>query len=258
MKNITHHSAKPWHYNKESGHYDQINEKNSIQINQTIEQILKKYKIETTLDLTCGTGSQVFWLAKRGFHAIGYDINAKMLSIAKSKAKKEKLNIKFRKGDMRITKAGHFDAVLTIFNAIGHLTKRDFEKAMRNIHANLNPDGLYIFDIFNLNFLLKDDTITKLTIDIQKRMGNKTIREIQYSTINKNGILASYDIYHKQIGDGKPKIDQAFQILQVYNAKQLKEILHRNGFKVLKQCNIDGSTFNDKKSERILVIAKKQ
>src|SRR3990167_2487065 len=149
MKHAAHKSAKPSHYDKESKHYDSFTEENSKKINRTIEKALKQHKVKSVLDLTCGTGSQVFWLAKRGFKAAGYDINSKMLTIARSKTKKEKLDIKFQKGDMRTTKVGKFDAVITIFNAIGHLTKKDFEKAIRNIHANLNDKGIYIFDIFN-------------------------------------------------------------------------------------------------------------
>ncbi len=133
-----------------------------------------------------------------------------MLNIAKNKAKKEKLNIKFIQGDMRTTKVGKFDAVITIFNAVGHLTKHDFESAMQNIHANLNDGGRYIFDIFNLSYLLKDDNITKLTIDWQTKSENTTAREIQYSTISYDGVLASYDIYHEQRGSNKPKIANAF------------------------------------------------
>lgn len=257
MKNISHYSAKPSHYNKEAKHYDKFNEKNSVLINRTIEKILKKYKVKTVLDQTCGTGSQVFWLTKCGYSVVGSDINSKMLAIAKAKAKKEKLNIKFIKGDMRTTKSGKFDAVLTIFNAVGHLTKYDFEKAMRNIHANLNDGGLYLFDIFNLSYLLKDNNITKLTIDWQKKSANNTVREIQYSTISNDGILASYDIYHQQIGSKKPKISTAFQTLQVYSVKQLKEMMKRNGFKVVLQCNPDGSRFSNIKSERVLITCKK-
>lgn len=257
MKSLSHKSAKPSHYNKEAKYYDKFNEKNSFQINQVIEKILKKYKTKTVCDLTCGTGSQVFWLAQRGYEVVGSDINLKMLTIAKNKAKKEKLYVKFIQGDMRTAKAGKFDAVLTIFNAIGHLTKPDFEKAMRNIHENLNDNGLYVFDIFNLNYLLKDNNITKLTIDWQKKSGNNAVREIQYSTISNDGILASYDIYHEQIGSNKPKISNAFQTLQVYSAKQLKMMLQKNGFKVLKQCNINGSKFSDSKSDRILTVCKK-
>ncbi|MES2142594.1 MAG: class I SAM-dependent methyltransferase [Pseudomonadota bacterium] len=258
MKNLPHHSAKPSHYNKEVKYYDNFNEKNSILINQTIEKILKKYKVKTVFDLTCGTGSQVFWLDKRGYEIVGADFNLKMLKIAKSKAKKGKLNIKFIPGDMRTTKAGKFDAVITIANAVGHLTKHDFKRTMQNIRKNLNDSGLYIFDIFNLSYLLKDNNITKLTIDWQKKSENTTAREIQYSTISCDGILASYDIYHEQIGSNKTKISKAFQTLQVYSAKQLKEMLQKNGFKVLQQCNIDGSRFSEGKSDRILTIARKQ
>ena len=91
MKILSHQSAKPSHYNKEAESYDAFNEARSALINSTIEKILKNYNVKTVLDLTCGTGSQVFWLAQRGFTVIGSDINAKMLKIAKDKAKQEKL-----------------------------------------------------------------------------------------------------------------------------------------------------------------------
>jgi len=258
MNNPSHYSTKPSHYNKEALHYDAFNEKNSRLINQLIEKNLSKHHIKTVLDFTCGTGSQVFWLSKRRYEVVGYDINSKMLGIAKRKAKKEKLDIKFIKGDMRTTQAGQFDAVITIFNAVGHLTQADFEKAMRNIRENLNDRGLYVFDIFNLSYLLKDDNITTLTIDWQKKYGNIAAREIQYSTIDKSGILTSYTTSHLQEGKAKPKISRSTQTLQVYTAKQLVEMLQRNGFKVLRQCGIDGSRFTENTADRIVTIARKQ
>jgi len=88
-----------------------------------------------------------------------------MLNVARHKAIQKNLDVKFIKGDMRDLRVGAFDAVITIFNAISHLTKADFIKSIRSIHKNLNAGGLYIFDIFNLFYLLKDDNITRLTID---------------------------------------------------------------------------------------------
>ena len=258
MNLLSHYSAKPSHYNKEAEHYDAFSEKNSELTNQVIEKILKKYRVKTVLDFTCGTGSQVFWLAKRGYEVIGSDINSNMLKIARGKARKEKLDVKLLKGDMRTMKVGKFDAVITIFNAVGHLTKLDFEKAMRNVHENLNNGGLYVFDIFNLSYLTKDNNITNLTIDCQKITDNTKIREIQYSTIDEDGILASYTISYVQKNSNKPKISRSAQTLQVYTAKQLKEMLQRNGFKVLRQCGIDGSRFAESKTECIITIAKKQ
>lgn len=60
MKPLSHRSAKPSHYNKEAESYDAFKEASSKPVNQLIEAILKKHKVRTVLDLTCGTGSQVF------------------------------------------------------------------------------------------------------------------------------------------------------------------------------------------------------
>lgn len=258
MKAPSHQSAKPSHYNEEAEHYDSFNEKTSAVINGVLEKILKQHNAKTVLDLTCGTGSQVFWLTKCGFDVAGSDINKKMLQVAKSKAKKEKLSLRFLLGDMRTIQVGKFDAVITIFNAIGHLTKIDFERAILNIRDNLHDGGLYIFDIFNLDFLLKDNQITSLTIDWQENKGHTKNRVIQYSTINQEGILASYTTLIEQTDTLFPKISKSQQTLQIYSAQQLKDMLRKLGFKVLNQYAVDGSTFIKDKSDRILTIAQKQ
>jgi ubiquinone/menaquinone biosynthesis C-methylase UbiE len=258
MKRISHTTAKPSHYTHQAKHYDAFNEENSKITNQTIEKLLKKHKVKTVFDLTCGTGSQVLWLTKRGYEVVGSDINANMLKVARSRAKKEKLALKFLKGDMRTTKIGNFDAVITIFNAVGHLTKRDFEKAMRNINANLKMGGIYVFDINNLSYLLKENNITTLTIDWQTIDKNTKKRVIQYSTIDREGILASYTTMCVQKDNNKPKISNGAQTLQVYSSKQLRYMLEREGFKVMEQCGIDGNRFIESKTDRIVVVAKKQ
>jgi len=258
MKNKFHESALPSHYDKAAEHYDAFNKENTRLINQTIDTILKKHNVSSVLDMTCGTGAQVFYLAKQGFEVVGSDINANMLNIAKEKAEKEGFDIRFIQEDMCSLKVGTFDAVITIFNAIGHLTKKDFEKAMRNVADNLHNGGLYIFDIFNLRYFLEGNNITRLTIDWQKMTGNTKIRDIQYSTIDDDGVLASYTIHSEQHGSEQPKISESSQTLQIYTAQQLQEMLDRNGFTVLQQCNIDGSPFDKTSSERMLIVAQKR
>lgn len=255
----TRHGKTPGWYNKDSEHYDTFNEDtaNSRTTNSTIEKILKKYKVSTVFDLTCGTGSQVFWLAKRGYKVTGSDISTGMLKIAKSKASIEKRSIKLLQGDMRTIKVGKFDAAITIFNAIGHLTKAGFEKAMRNVHKNLNDGGIYVFDIFNLSYLMNNDNITKLSIEWVRTIGNTKLREIQHSIIANKGVLISYTTNYVQKGSGKPKMSKSIGTLQLYTAKELREMLVRNGFKVLGQYGINGSKFSERKTERILTIAKK-
>lgn len=255
--NVKHTSAFASHYDQQAKHYDEFNEALSAKINKLIVKILHEHKVKSVLDLTCGTGSQVLWLAKCNFEVVGVDINSKMLALAKRKAKQQNLSLRFEPGDMRTSKVGQFDAGLTIFNSIGHLTKEDFDLAIKNIHTNLKPGGLYIFDIINLEYLLHENNITKLTIDWQKKTGDTTVRKIQYSTIAKNGVLASYDIYYEQIGDDQPKITRATQTLQIYSSDQLKMLLRHNGFEVIKQFDVDGVTLRPQKSERIVTVARK-
>ncbi|MGB6976970.1 MAG: class I SAM-dependent methyltransferase, partial [Gammaproteobacteria bacterium] len=256
----TRHGKIPDWYNKDSEYEEAFNEDtpNARTTNRTIEKILKKYKVKTVLDLTCGTGSQVFWLLKRGYKVTGSDISPGMLKIAKRKAKSEKISIKFLRGDMRTIKVGNFDAAITVFNAIGHLTKAGFEKTMRNIHRNLNDGGIYLFDILNLSYVMNDDNITKLSLERVKTLGNTKIREIQHSLIDNKGILSSYTHYYAQKGSGKPKTSKTVGTLQLYTAKELREMLTRNGFKVLGQYGINGSKFSERETERIMTVARKK
>lgn len=231
---------------------DDTDEKNSV-----IEKLLRKQKVNTVLDLTCGTGSQVFFLTKYGYKVIGSDFSPALLEIARKKALKEKLDIKFIAGDMRTLNIGQFDAVITIFNAIGHLTKDDFEKAIRNIYENLKFGGVYIFDIFNLQ-AMTDTVVHNLKMDLKKTINNTQIHNIQYSTIDrKNGFLTSYDSLTIQKNAKKlEKFENEFT-LQIYTAKELQNMLIKNGFEIVGQYGMDGSEFLEEKTLNILTVAKK-
>lgn len=253
----SHQTAQASHYDHSAEDYDFFNEEKSAVTNQTVESILKKHQVKTVLDLTCGTGSQVFWLHKRGYEVTGSDINANMLKVAKRKAAVEELDIPFHQGDMRTSHFGEFDAVITIYHAVGHLSKDDFEMAMVNVHKNLKAGGVYVFDIFNLNYLMDGHNISKLTLDQSAVNGTIKSRDIQYSTINEDGVLASYTTTFIQEGNSRPRRLMCSQTMQVYSVNQLEEMLQRNGFESLGPCAIDGSPFSDVGSERIVMVARK-
>ena len=257
MSSARHSSASPSHYDFDARHYDAFNERNSAVINRTIERALRKHDVRTVLDLTCGTGSQAFWLARRGFQVTGVDINERMLSHAKRKAKALKFPVTLDKGDMRTAKVGAFDAVITISSSVGHLTRADFAKAIRNIRHNLKSRGLYLFDIFNRSCLARDGNISRLTIDWAKSVGNLGIRYIQYSTIDGDGVLASYTTFMSERGTHPPRVSRSAQTLQTYSPADLKGLLRRNGFEVVRQYGPDGSKL-DATSEQILTIARKR
>lgn len=65
MVDSSHCCIEPSHYDEGAKEYDILNEENSQTINHVLDEVLKRYDVETVLDLTCGTGLQIFWLVKR-------------------------------------------------------------------------------------------------------------------------------------------------------------------------------------------------
>lgn len=234
-----------------------VNEKTDAK-NALIEKLLKAQKAKTVLDMTCGTGSQVFFLNNQGYEIVGSDFSPALLDIARNKAKKLNRNITFIDGDMRSIQVGKFDAVITIFNAIGHLSKTDFEKALQNIRSNLNDNGVYIFDIFNLQ-ALADEIIDNFSMKIESIVNGAKIYNEQHSEIDKeNGLLISHEKY-TIFKDGRdPETHTNSFNLQIYTAEELQAILNRNGFKIVSLYDMDGNDFIADKSLNILIVVRKE
>lgn len=224
--------------------------------NGILEGFLKKHGVSTVLDLTCGTGSQVFYLAERGYKVTGSDFSPALLKIARKKANRANIDVKFIDGDMRTLNVGEFDAAITMFNAIGHLTKNDFETAIRNIHKNLKSGGIYVFDIYNLG-AMTDDAIDDLAMDSTRTTNGTKIHNVQHSTLDrKTGLLTSHDKYTIQKMTGEPEQFSHKFTLQIYTTNELKDMLTRNGFETISQCGMDGSELSEFETPTILTIAK--
>lgn len=225
--------------------------------NALIEKLLKEQQVNTVLDMTCGTGSQVFYLAERGYQVVGSDFSPALIKNARTKAHKLGKDITFIDGDMRDLRVGKFDAVITIFNAIGHLTRADFEKALQNIYVNLNDNGVYVFDIFNLQ-AITDDIINDFKMDIESIVNGIRVRNIQNSEIDrKNGLLTSHDHYTIFKDIGEPEIHTNTFSLQIYTSEELQTVLAKNGFEIIHQYDMKGNDFVADKSLNILMVARK-
>jgi len=229
---------KQYDYNKQAKYYDSIelgSEETYEKLNDFLSRIFREKKVKTVLDITCGTGAQAIGLKKRGFKVTASDINLGMLKIARKKSKGK--GIKFYKGDIRNSKFGEFDAVISIFNAIGHLSKKDFEKAIRNVRSNLKEGGIYIFDIFNLDFMKKNWVNHEFLDVARETKGIKFVRFNKNILDLKKGLMKINQKTIIQEGLKKQQIFREKWEMQIYTSKQLKELLERNGFKKVKFFN---------------------
>ena len=240
------------YYDLLSASQDEIDRKNHF-----TDRILSQHKVKTVLDFTCGTGAQLFGLTTLGYQVTGVDLSPFLLKIAREKSQQKKLGVELIEGDVRETQVGSFDAAITIFNAIGHLTKTDFEKGIRNIHENLVIGGVYVFDIFNLN-AMTDDAIKNLAMDVKVITGDTKIYHSQNSEIDReNGRLTSYDCFTIEKECNEPKVLKDKFTLQIYTARELRRILIRNGFEVLGQYELNGSKLSEQETVNMLTVAKK-
>ena len=101
----------------------------------------KKDKI---LDLACGYGRFTIPLAKQGYSIEGIDITPSLIKKAKKDAKREKVNIIFKIGDMRKLpyKKESFDKIICMWSAFLELSKKiDQVKSLREIVRILKNEG---------------------------------------------------------------------------------------------------------------------
>ena len=255
---MTSNLGLPLEYQKMPEYFDAHNVSGETDAkNEVIYQLLKKHNVKTILDMTCGTGSQVFYLNERGYQIVGSDFSQALLAQARERATDQNLDIDFIDGDMRDLHVGQFDAVITMFNAIGHVDKDDFAKTICNIHKNLKDCGIYIFDIFNLN-AITDEIIDSFDMDIQTVKDNVKIRNRQNSELDKqNRLLTSHDEYIITKHGCEPEVYTNSFSLQIYTADELKLILEQNGFELVHQYDLYGNEFIDNKSLNILNVARR-
>ncbi len=102
------------------------------------------------LDLGCGTGNHDLRLAARGYDVTGPDRSADQLAVARRKAKKARLDVRFVRGDMRSFHLGRtFDAAVCMFGAFGYLTRvSDLVRCLASLRRHLSSDGLFVFEFW--------------------------------------------------------------------------------------------------------------
>ncbi|WP_297596321.1 class I SAM-dependent methyltransferase [uncultured Cetobacterium sp.] len=121
-----------------------------------IEGLIEESKVEgkKLLDLGCGTGETLIRL-KENYECSGLDLSADMLTIANKKLKNK--GVKLFLGDMREFNTGEkYDIIISLFDTVNHLTSiEDLDDLMKSIKDSLNPEGVYIFDVINREFMEK-------------------------------------------------------------------------------------------------------
>src|SRR5579862_1257146 len=106
-------------------------------------------KPRTMLDVCCGTGTMCELLTREGFELSGFDISPGMIEMARGKAAKKKLDIRYEVFDAAEVAMGTtYDSAFSFFDSLNNIVEPErLQMAFHRIHDHLKPGGSFIFDL---------------------------------------------------------------------------------------------------------------
>ena len=212
-------------YLKTDGDVVENNSLTAKEIDEYIN-ILKINKDDKILDLCCGQGRHTFELYKRGFINVeGLDRSHYLIQKAKTHAKNENFDIKFKEGDARkvLYPADNFDIVLILGNSFGYFeTVNDDLRVLREVFRILKPYGKLLIDVTDGKYI-KDNFQPRSWEWIDKK--HFVCRERTLS-FDKTRLITREVITHVSKG----VIADQFYAERLYDEVSLKELLESVGF----------------------------
>jgi SAM-dependent methyltransferase len=101
----------------------------------------------SVLDVPCGDGRMTLRLAAAGYAAIGIDLAAAEVEIARRAGAQAALAARFLVGDLRaLPDVGPVDAVVSWGNSFGYLTPADTVRSLAAMHRALRPGGRLVLE----------------------------------------------------------------------------------------------------------------
>jgi len=102
------------------------------------------------LDVGCGTGTDAIFLKQRGFDVSAIDISGEAIKIAKSKARKERVNIDFKVGDVLDMPFGNETFEFVNDNGCFHLLdKLVWKKFVEEVARVMKSKARYLMKCFS-------------------------------------------------------------------------------------------------------------
>lgn len=143
------------------------------------------------LDLACGKGRYSRYLAEKGYAVTGIDLSANSIKFARQF---ETENLSFFIHDMRLPfRSNYFDFIFNFFTSFGYFdSEREELKTLQNVHRGLRPDGIFVLDFFNSQYVIdhlqesESKDIAGIGFDLQKSIeGRHVIKTINFTHNSK-------------------------------------------------------------------------
>lgn len=138
-------------YRDYGAHYDKLWPPPPEGWNRARRRLLRPVlaRAESVCELGCGTGTRALEFARQGFRVLAVDLSLTILRVARQKARRAGLRIRFIRGDMRVFRLPQqVDLVTSEWGAINHVPRKaDLARVVRSVGRALRPGGYFLFDV---------------------------------------------------------------------------------------------------------------
>jgi ubiquinone/menaquinone biosynthesis C-methylase UbiE len=222
-------------------------ERDYTEANAFIDRLVAHLNLDKSskiLDLACGKGRHALALKKSFRDVIGTDISENSILEAR---KNDVPGLKFYTHDMRMPfYSNYFDLITNLFTSYGYFEKdSDNYRAIRNVNISLKEGGVFVMDFLNANKVVENlvaresKTIEGITFNIEREFDGTFIKK--HITFRDKGESFRYTerVQGIMMDDFKKYFESAnLRILETFGSYMLEP-------------------FNEKESDRLIIIAKK-
>jgi SAM-dependent methyltransferase len=186
------------------------------------------------LDLGCGTGGCMLWLAGRGYSVTGVDNVPEMMQAAQKVIDEKSLNGSLIEADIRsLEKIGRIDMAMSVGTMNDLDSLRDLEAVFKGMQRILSKDRFFVFTMETIEGLTEmgqaPDRIIHEDRDLIVLSRTRYDFERQVCTID-------YDLFEKADAECWRR-QQAKRVLKAFPIQAVASLLRRHGFEVLKVLN---------------------
>ena len=206
---------------------------------------LSPKKNSKVLDLACGKGRHALQIHQFGNDVLGVDLSPKSIEAANEMKDR---GLAFETGDMReLSYIDEFDIVVNLFTSFGYFQQEgDNVKVITSIAKALKSNGILVLDYLNVTKVEKTLPIElyiergEITFKVNKSVkGSFIVKDISFSD---NGEAFSFQEHVKR-----------------FTEKHFREIFSDCGLEIQNVFgNYDLNIFDEKTSDRLILIAKKK
>ena len=188
-----------------------------------IERALRLPVGSRIIDVGCGLGVQTVELASRGYHLVGLDISATMVSRAYDEAEDRGLQIDFVRGDMReLSFEEPFDGLLCWGTTFGYFSEEENELTVQRFHEAIRPNGTLLLEVVNRDFMIGSQP-NQVWFEVDGAVCMEET-DFDYST-------SRLRVKRRVANHGGQQTDRHYSI-RLYALHEICALLERNGFRI--------------------------